>query len=187
MRREQELQKELEGRRASGAQTEQELASVREERERLEQELKQQTAQEQQRTAEQQRVAEQQRAARQQQPSSSGGVSIASFVLAPQVRGAGQIPTVSVPSESDYVAMRLELEPGEHAAYTVALLEQSNKRVVWRSRRLKARSAGDGKALNVALRAALLRPRAVYVLRVTGVSACMPTVMRMTRPLPRSN
>src|SRR2546421_6763629 len=56
--REQELQKELEERRASGAQTEQELASVREERERLEQELKQQTAQEQQRTAEQQRVAE---------------------------------------------------------------------------------------------------------------------------------
>src|SRR5256714_1317413 len=163
-RREQELQKELEGRRSADDEAARELASVREERARLEQELKQQAAQEQQRAAEQQRPVRQQQL-------SSAGVSIASFVLAPQMRGAGQIPTVSVPSESDYVAMRLELEPGEHAAYTVALLEQSNNRVVWRSRQLKARAAGDGKALNVGFRAGLLRPRAVYVLRVTGVAA----------------
>src|SRR2546421_4736994 len=65
-RRGQELQKELEGRRDADAQTEQELARAREERERLEQELKQQAAQEQQ------RAAEQQRPVRQQQSSSAG-------------------------------------------------------------------------------------------------------------------
>src|SRR5207248_54871 len=80
VRREQELQKELEGRREAAAQTEQELASASEERERLEQELKQQAAQEQQRTLEQQRTVRQQ----QSSSPSSGGVSIASFVLAPQ-------------------------------------------------------------------------------------------------------
>jgi acyl-coenzyme A thioesterase PaaI-like protein len=92
-------------------------------------------------------------------------------VLAPQLRGAGQIPSVSVPAASDRVAARLELEPGEHAAYTVALLEQSSGLVIWRSRPLKASAKGGGRSLGVNLSARLLRPGEVYVLRVTGVAA----------------
>ena len=150
LQREQDLQKELEGQRSTSAQAEQELARVREERERLEQELKK-------------RKVEPQR--------SSPEPSIASFILAPQMRGVGQLPVVSIPAKTDYVAMRLELEPGAYAAYRVALLDQPNNQTLWRSGSLRARTKGDGKALAVSFRAGLLKPQAVYVLRVSGVSA----------------
>lgn len=160
-RREQELQRELEGQRVASVQAEQELARIRGERERLEQELKQE---------EQRRIAEQQRATGQRQPSSPGGVSIASFILAPQMRGVGQLPEVSLPAKTDYVEMQLQLEPNDYPAYQVSLLDQSGNQTLWRSNKLKARAAGDGKALSVSFRAGLLRPQA-YVLRVSGVSA----------------
>ena len=157
--REKELQQELEGQRTARATTEQELARVREERARLEQEL----------TKEQQRVVEQQRTARQQQPSGPpGGGSIASFILTPQMRGAGQIQTISIPAEADYVAMQLQLEPNDYAAYRVALLNQSGNQTLWRSGTLKARTAGVSKTLDVSFRASLLKPQA-YVLRVNGI------------------
>lgn len=151
LRREQDLQKELEGQRSTSAQAEQELARVREERERLEQELKKRNVE--------------------PQTSSPTEPSIASFILAPQMRGVGQLPVVSVPAKTDYVAMRLELEPGAYAAYRVALLDQANNQTLWRSGSLRARTKGDGKALAVSFRAGLLKPQALYVLRVSGVSA----------------
>ena len=164
-RREQELQKELDGQRAVSATTSQELARVRGERERLEQALRRQEAEGEQ------RLAELGRAARRQQASAAGGVSIASFVLAPQLRGVGQLAVVSVPADVDEVRMRLELEPSEYPAYRVALFDQSSNQTLWRSGNLKAKAAGDSKALNVRFRAGLLHRAQVYVLRVTGVSA----------------
>lgn len=151
--REQELQTELEGQRVTNSKTEQELAHVREERARLEGELRKE---QEQRTA--------------KQGPAPAGVSIASFILAPQMRGAGQIQTLSIPSHTDSVAMRLELEPNKYPAYRVALLDQSNNQTLWRSRQLKARVAGDGKTLGIRFPASLLKPR-VYMLRVSGVSA----------------
>ena len=158
--REKELQKELEGQRTARATTEQELARVREERERLEEELKR----------EQQRVVEQQRITRQQQPASPGGVSVASFILTPQMRGAGQMQTISIPSQTGNVAMQLQLEPNDYAAYSVSLLDQSGNQTLWRSGTLRAMSAGDSKTLGISFRAGLLKP-GVYTLRVYGVPA----------------
>ena len=67
--------------------------------------------------------------------------------------------------------MRLELEPDDHPAYRVELLEQSGQRAVWRSNRLKARARSDGaKSLRVRFGAGLLRSQ-TYVLRVSGVAA----------------
>ncbi|HJU56392.1 MAG TPA: hypothetical protein VJ715_17545 [Pyrinomonadaceae bacterium] len=160
--REQELQKELEGQREAYATAAQELARVREERARLEQELKGEQ--------ERQRLAEQQRAAGQQSPPSQGGASIVSFILAPQMRGVEQPPTVSVPAQTDYVAMQLRLEPNDYPAYRVSLLDQSGNRTLWRSNKLKARAGENGQALGVSFRAGLLGPQ-TYVLRVYGVSA----------------
>ena len=158
--REEELQKQLEGERTSRATTEQEMARVREERVRLEEELKK----------EQQRVVEQQQrtARQQQQPSSPGGGSVASFILTPQMRSAGQIQTISIPAETDYVTMQLQLEPNDYAAYRVALLNQSGNQTLWRSGTLRARTAGVSKTLDVSFRASLLKPQA-YVLRVNGI------------------
>lgn len=160
--REQELQQELEKQRAAKATTQQELARVREERARLEQELKKEQAQ--------QRLAEQRAAQQRQPPSSPGEVNIASFILTPQMRGVGQIPTISVPADTDYVAMKLQLEPNDYPAYQVSLLKQPGNQITWRSGKLTARATGDGQTLNLSLRAGLLKPQ-VYILRVSGVSA----------------
>ena len=160
VRREAELRKEFEGRRAADALARQE--SAREEGERSERGTTPSEAQEQTST-EQQRAPERRGAP-------PGGLSIASFVLAPQTRGAGQLATVSVPARTDYVSMRLELEPNTYTAYRVALLDGSGRQTLWRSGRLKARAQGGGKTLGVSFGAGLLRPQ-TYVLRVTGVAA----------------
>lgn len=157
--REKELQQELEGQRTAKATTEQELARVSEERARLEEELKK----------EQQRVSEQPRTARQEQPSSPGG-GIASFILTPQMRGAGQIQTITIPAQTDHVAMQLRLEPNEYPAYRVALLEQSGNQTLWRSGTLRATTAGDSKTLSANFPASLLKS-GVYTLRVNGIAA----------------
>jgi hypothetical protein len=156
-RREIELQKELESERAAGAATGLELARVREERERTEQELK--------------REREQQRAASQQRSASPGGFGIASFILTPQTRGVGQIQTISVSARATDVLMRLELEPNDYSTYRVALLEEASSRTLWRSGKLGAKATGAGRTLDVRFRAGLLKPQAVYTLRVTGIRA----------------
>jgi DNA polymerase III gamma/tau subunit len=171
-----EAQKESENQRATDAQLADERA--RAERERLAQEqsqreqerlAEQQRIAEQQHAAEQQRTAEQQRAAAQNSSSPRAGAgSVASFILAPQLRGGGQTQSISIPSNADHVSMRLRLEPNESTAYRVALLDEAGAQTLWRSNRLTARAAGDDKVLNFNLRAQLLKPQTSYVLRVTN-------------------
>ncbi len=155
LHREQELQNQITGQQSTSAATEQELARLRDEQKRLEQELA--------------KKREQQDIGEQHQPS-SGGLSVASFILAPQLRGAGQIQTISVPAKTDLVAMRLGLEPNDYSAYRVALLNQSGNQALWRSSKLKAKVAGDSKTISVSFRAALLKPQ-TYIVRVSGISA----------------
>jgi hypothetical protein len=99
--------------------------------------------------------------------------AVASFVLSPQVRGVGELRTISVPAEASDVAMRLELEPSDYTAYRVALLDRPGGRTLWRSRRLGARAAGGAKFLAIRFPAGLLR-RQTYVLQVTGVAVGAP-------------
>ena len=115
--REQELEKELERQRQAVAKTEQELTRVRDERERLAAELKQQAPESQ--------VASGERNAPNQQRPSPRGISIASFILTPQMRGVQQIPTISIPADTDRVSMQLELEPNDFSAYRVVLIDQA--------------------------------------------------------------
>lgn len=160
--REQELQKEIAEQRSTGAVTEQEIARAREERERLTQELN--------KIQEQRRLIEAQSATKRAHSSSPNAVNIASFVLTPQMRGTGQLPVFSLPPQIDRVAMQLNLEPDDHYAYNVALLDRSHDQILWRSGRLKASAKGDGEILNISFRADLLR-RQNYVLRVSGIAA----------------
>ncbi len=102
-------------------------------------------------------------------PEKVNSVSFAA-VLLPQVRGAGQIPTVSVSRKSDDVLMKLELEPNEYQAYSVTLLNASSNQIIWRSGTLTARARGENKSLSVRLRANLLQPQ-TYTLRVAGIPA----------------
>jgi hypothetical protein len=157
-RQAQEAQKESENQRATAAQLADERA--RAERERLAQEQSQH---------DKQRIAEQQRTATQNSSSTGAGVSsIASFILAPQMRGGSRMQSISIPTNADHVVMRLRLEPNEFTAYRVTLLNETGAQTLWRSSRLKARVAGDDKVLNFNLRAQLLKPQTSYVLRVTN-------------------
>ena len=151
--REQELQKEVEGQRATNAKTEQDLAQVRAERERLDQELS--------KTIPPPGGGQQ---------SSRGESSIVSLILASPLRGGGKIPAVSIPPRASSVAAQLQLEADDYSAYRVALMDPSNHQILWRSGTLKARAKGNGKVLSVMFQGALLKPRN-YVLQVSGLPA----------------
>jgi hypothetical protein len=149
MQREQDLQKELENQRALNSQTEQELARVRDERKRLEQELKQTQAG--------------------AKPSPSEG-TIVSLLLTPPLRGAGQLPTLSLRPNTNEVAAQLQLEAADYSVYRVALIDPANNQTLWRSGTLRPRIQGARKAIAVSFRAGLLKPQN-YVLQVSGVPA----------------
>jgi hypothetical protein len=121
----------------------------------------------QQRSVERQHGTDRQSASG-QQSSSTGAGSIASFILAPQTRGASQRPTVSLPANADRILMHLRLEPNEFTTYRVTLLDETGSQTLWRSTRLKARAGADGKILSLNFRASLLKPRTEYVLRATS-------------------
>jgi len=155
LHRERERQNQIKGQQSASSAAEQELARLRNEQNRLEQELAKQR--------EQQNISEQ------HQPL-SGGPGVASFILAPQLRGAGQIQSISVPAKTDLIAMQLRLEPNAYSLFSVSLLDQSGNQTLWRSSKLKAKVADNRKSLTLGFRAALLKPQ-TYVLRVSGISA----------------
>jgi hypothetical protein len=102
-------------------------------------------------------------------PLLSTAAAIASFVLTPQVRGTGQVTTVTIPAGTPRVTMRLPLEPNDFATYRVALIDLLTNNTVWQSTTLRAVGSENSKYLSVSFSAALLRPQN-YILRVTGVS-----------------
>jgi hypothetical protein len=144
--REMQLQQELEQQRVSNTAIEQELARVREERARLEDELKKSGQ------------------------LSASQTAIASFVLTPQLRGVGQARSVSIPANANRVTIQLNLEPNDYQAFVVVLLDQSNRQELWHSGKLKASSRGDARTLNVRFSAGLLKSQG-YVLQASGISA----------------
>jgi hypothetical protein len=153
----QERQKELTSQPAASAQLADERARAG--RERLAQE---------QTERDQQRIVGQQRAGQKSASSSAGASSIASFILAPQMRGASQMQTISIPAKTDHIVMRLRLDPNEFTTYRVTLLDETGSQILWRSSQLKARAAADGKTLSLNFRTGLLKPQTVYLLRVTN-------------------
>jgi hypothetical protein len=148
--REEALRQELEHQRELTAQTKQELARVRGEYDQLEQESKSRGPLTPTRAEKQTRSA------------------IATFLLSPQMRGAGEVRTISIPANSTDVAMKLPLEPTEYKNYEVELLRQPGYEVLWRSRLVRQVAAND-KTLVVTFPAALLNHQS-YVLRVSGRS-----------------
>ena len=93
---------------------------------------------------------------------------VAAFLL-PQMRGASQVPTVSVPVGTDQVQLRLQLEADDFAGYQVALKDPAAGQVRWRSERLPAKPAADSKTVSVILPAKLLK-RQNYILELSGIS-----------------
>jgi anti-sigma factor RsiW len=151
-RREQELQTQLREQSLSDSQTEEELANLRQQLASLEQQLAQQQG------------------AKSQPPVSATEPNIFAFALAPQTRSVGQIATISIPADADYVTLQLELEAADFTSYRAELRAQPGGAVVWRSASLKARARDDGRAIAVTIRPALLKSQR-YTIEVQGFSS----------------
>lgn len=172
--REKQLQEQVAGQNSAASETAKELAQIREERARLEEQLKKQTL-EKQKLAEQQKFNEQQRAAQDKPPVSNTPSSlprggIASFVLAPSLRGGSRVQTVSIPARTAGIAATLELETDEYTAYRAVLRNAADNRAVWQSGKLKSKSIGGNSRLNVNFPAAPLREE-IYSIELTGIAA----------------
>jgi hypothetical protein len=145
--RERELQSQLKERSSVDSESEKELQRVRERLAQLEQLL----------------------AERKLGESESGQreLKVIAFSLAPQTRGIGQVPTLTLQPGTDYVALTLELETDDFPAYRAALKNSATSQIVWRSARLKP--ASKVKSVGVRLPASLLKAQN-YVLELSGIS-----------------
>jgi hypothetical protein len=95
-------------------------------------------------------------------------LTIATLVLAPQLRGARQLPMVTLGASTGDLAVQLDLEPVDYPAYDASLVASNGDRIVWRSDRLLARTVGDRKRIDLRLPATVLSPQE-YLIRVSGV------------------
>jgi hypothetical protein len=166
--REQELQKQLADERSTDAAKATELERVRERLAQLEQQrVNQQSAKTATATNQPQTRTE------------AKDLHIVSLTLEPQMRGASQIPTVTVPPGTDYVAFQLELEANDFSAYRVALKNLASNQIIWQSGKLHA--SAKSKTIAVGLRAGLLKPQ-IYVLELSGlpISGTVETISSYT-------
>ncbi len=155
-----ELSQTVAQRDISEAGLQKELAQARDDRDRFEQELKL-------REIPTGTIGE--TSVPKEQPGSpSRAVSIASFVLKPQMRSLGQITTISIPDKTTHTMFRLELEPNDYSAYKAALL--NNDQTLWQSGTLRPSSSDATRFVRVSLGAHLLKAES-YILRVSGVSS----------------
>ena len=95
-------------------------------------------------------------------------VTIASFVLSPQLRGTGQLQTLAIPQKTGWVDLRLELEPNDSPSFRVTLTNQAGRQAGWRSGAIKAKDSGENKSLNIRIPAKLLKSDQIYTLNVSG-------------------
>ena len=102
------------------------------------------------------------------EPPKPSQVTIASFVLTPQLRSSGQIQTLPIPAKTGWVDLRLELEPTDQSVFRAALANQPGGRVIWHSGAVKAKGAGENRSLNLRLPARLLKSDQTYTLEVSG-------------------
>jgi hypothetical protein len=103
-------------------------------------------------------------------PARSGGpfpISIASFVLSPQMRGAGQMARLTVPRGTTRCSIRLELEADDFPQYRAALKDAATGQILWRSGPLKAASGGQDRTVSLSIPANLFRQRN-YALELSG-------------------
>jgi hypothetical protein len=92
-----------------------------------------------------------------------------SALLLPPTRGAGAIPTVSVPRGTDLVVLLLTLETDDFLAYRVGLKDLATNTTVWHSANLKTTSSGASRTVSVSFPAQLLKQQN-YVLELSGVA-----------------
>jgi hypothetical protein len=144
LQRERALQDQIASGKKASDRAAEELAQLRADRERLDQELKD----------------------RGQQPPPLGAV--VSLVLAPPLRDAGRTPTANLGADAKSIAARLELESSDFATYRVALTD-SGGRGLWQSGAVKPVTKGGRSFLAVTIPATSLKTQ-TYLMRVSGIT-----------------
>lgn len=95
---------------------------------------------------------------------------VATFFLAPPLRGTNKIPLFNVPKNASQINIELQLEASDYETYHVTLTNETGDINLWRRGSLKAKNKGDAKFLNVSFPAKLLN-NGFYSLTVSGVSS----------------
>ncbi|HUA13830.1 MAG TPA: hypothetical protein VMG31_00930 [Verrucomicrobiae bacterium] len=93
---------------------------------------------------------------------------VATFIFAPSLRGAGPLPVVPTPPDTDLVVLKLELESNDFPKYLASLEDSSTRQTVWRSPELTPVSDGDKRAVSFAFHANLLKNQN-YMIQLRGV------------------
>ena len=137
--------------------SDQNLAQLNQELTRTQQQLAQ--------LQQQQELAQQQ--AKAQTPATSAAPSLVHAELTPQTRGVGSAVTLNIPAGTDYAVLQLETENDDYQSYQAELLSPSTDQSLWKSGKLKARTKGNSKIIDLSLRAKLLPP-GNYVVKLKG-------------------
>lgn len=96
--------------------------------------------------------------------------AIVALMLSPQTRGTGPMAAIVVPQGAESVAFELQLDTSDFSRYEAALKDPATDRVVWRSGRITARSAGDLPVVSIVVPAGILKSQN-YFLELTGYGA----------------
>jgi hypothetical protein len=142
--REQELQRQVAEQRSANAETARELAQVRAS------------------------LAQRSDVEAANQPTSQ--TVIASFVLLPPRRDAGDMLIIAFPSGTEAVTLHVDLESDDFPIYRAELKDSMTGQIVWRGADLRAAPRGRSRSLSITLDAGVLKPR-TYTVDVTGVPA----------------
>lgn len=89
--------------------------------------------------------------------------AVASFILAPPLRGGNGLPKISFPKETTLILMTLKTESADYKSYRVALVDESNKKL-WQSGTVKVKN----EAINISFPANLLKKR-IYSMALSGI------------------
>jgi hypothetical protein len=95
---------------------------------------------------------------------------IASFILPPGFRGAGETPTITLPPDADQVRLTLPLGTVRVASFSAALRDASSNQIVWRGSDLHALNGRTTRTVTITIPASMLKPR-TYLIELQGTRA----------------
>jgi hypothetical protein len=92
-----------------------------------------------------------------------------SALIAPPMRGAERLPTISVPAHTDLVVLSLSLESDDFPAYSAKVRDSASEQVVWQSGELKSVTAGRASTVSISFPANSVQQRN-YIVELSGIS-----------------
>jgi hypothetical protein len=96
--------------------------------------------------------------------------TLATFLLRPATRGAGNNPAIAIPRGANAIVLQLAGEADDFAAFRAELKAMSSDAILWRSGRIPVGTAAGEKVVAVTVPSNLLKPQQ-YLLQLVGIAA----------------